>query len=132
MKVSAKQDQIKATDEKIYQLISNPQNFAEFLPAQLEQKECTPEFCKFTIPGMATLTLRVSEKTPFCKVVYTAENDKNIPITIELLIENHSETSEVEVGIEAAVPAFLSGMIKNPLQHLANMIVEKIKLFAEK
>lgn len=132
MKVSAKQDQIKATGEKIYQLISNPENFAEFLPAQLEQKECTSDFCKFTIPGMATLTLRISEKIPFSKVVYTAENDKNIPITIELLLENISDSSEVEVGIEAAVPAFLSGMVKNPLQHLANMIVEKIKHFAEK
>jgi hypothetical protein len=30
MKVSAKQDQIKATDEQIYQLISNPENLQNF------------------------------------------------------------------------------------------------------
>lgn len=132
MKVSAKQDHVNASAEKIYQLMANPKNFSHSLPEQIVIEEVTDDYCKFNIPGVSSLTLRVAEKNPFTKISYSAENDKNITTSMGLSIqsiENHLSSFTIEIDV--AVPIFLAGMVKKPLQNLVTFIAEKLKVKAE-
>ena len=131
MKISAKND-INASAEKIYQLVSSPLNFADFLPPQVERKTCTVDYCEFSIQGMATFTVKVVEKEPHHYVKYDAENDKNIAISMEMTIQERGDMQTLLVDINAEIPLFLSTLVKNPLQNLANMIVEQVKNLTEK
>ena len=48
------------------------------------------------------------------------------------ITESGVENSEVGIGIEADVPFFLQGMVRDPLQKVADTIVLKIKELAER
>ena len=88
--------------------------------------------CKFNIPGVTSLTLRIAEKNPFSNITYAAENDKNITTSIAIFLQAIQENlSSLTVEIDVAIPIFLAGMAKNPLQNLVTLIAERIKVKAE-
>ncbi|MEG1555661.1 MAG: hypothetical protein RR356_02925 [Bacteroidales bacterium] len=132
MKVTSRTETVKASDHIIFAMVSNCNNFGKFLPDQVKDWESTEDFCKFAIPGVAVLTLTISEKIACSKVVYHASNDKNLPLTICIQLDGNGEECKVEVEIEVEVPIFLNPMVKKPLQNLVEIIVDKIKLEAEK
>ena len=132
MKVSATQNNVNASTEKIYQLIANPRNFSRSLPEQITIEEVTDDYCKFNIPGVTSLTLRIAEKNPFSNITYAAENDKNITTSIAISLQAIQDNlSSLTVEIDVAIPIFLAGMVKNPLQNLVTLIAERIKVKAE-
>ncbi|MBP5711123.1 MAG: hypothetical protein J6W84_09155 [Bacteroidales bacterium] len=126
MNVISQRHIVNASEEKIYTSISDCRNFEKFLPQEMKDVEVTAESCKFTIPGLTTLTLSIVEKREFTKVSYQATNDKNIPINLIFHIINENNTNNIEVEIDVGIPAFLSAMVKKPLQNAVDMIAEKI------
>ena len=65
-------------------------------------------------------------------VVFRVGNDKNIPIELKIHIEEHQGSSFAEIELEADIPFFLQGMVKSPLQKFIEILLEKIKIEAEK
>lgn len=132
MKVSSRKVHIQASDQKIFTLLNNFNNFGRFLPEQIQHWESTEEWCKFTIQGLLTMTLSILEKHEFSKIIYQADNDKNIQVTIILNINGIEEQSDILVEATADVPVFLSAMLNKPMQNFVDLMAEKIKNEAEK
>lgn len=132
MKVSSRRVLIQASDQKIYSLLNNFNNFEKVLPEQIQHWESTTESCKFTIQGLLTMTLSILEKHEFSKIIYRADNDKNIQVTIVVNITGESEKSEIWIEANVDVPVFLSAMLNKPLQNFVDLMAEKIKIEAEK
>ena len=132
MKVSSKTTQVQATDRKIFSLVSNCANFGNILPDQVSNWETGEDYCKFTLQGMVTLTLRIIEKQEYSKVVFQAENEHKIPILLAISIQPQESFCDVMVEIDAEVPGYLAGMVKNPLQSFVDMAVKKIETEAIK
>lgn len=132
MKVSGKKIHVQAKDSEVFAKLCNCNNFGKFLPEQIKDWESTADYCKFSIPGVATLMLNIQEKVEFSKVVFAASNDKHIPVNITLNLAGQGDGTDVNAEIEAEVPAFLSGMVQKPLQNLVDMIADKIKNDSEK
>lgn len=131
MKVTGKTVSIAKEDRNIYAKLSNCNNFGQFLPEQIQNWQSTETTCRFSIPGIATLNLCISERIEFSKIVYVATNDKNIPVTIVVFLNGHGDNTDVTVEIEAGIPNLLSGMVQKPLQNLVDTMAEKIKKGAE-
>lgn len=132
MKVSGKKIHVQAKDSEVFAKLCNCNNFGKFIPEQIKDWESTVDYCKFSIPGIATLMLTINEKVEFSKVVFAASNDKHIPVNITLNLDGQDDGTDVNAEIEAEVPAFLSGMVQKPLQNLVDMIADKIKNDSEK
>ena len=132
MKVSSGEVSVQATDQKIYSIINNFSNFESVLPEQVKDWEKGDDYCKFSVDGMITLTLRVLEKREFSKIVFKADNDHNIPILFSFLINAQGDRATLELETELEVPMLLSGMVKKPLQTFVDKTAEKIKTAAEK
>lgn len=132
MKVSGKKIHVQAKDSEVFAKLCNCNNFGKFLPEQIKDWESTADYCKFSIPGVATLMLNIQEKVEFSKVVFAASNDKHIPVNITLNLAGQGDGTDVNAEIEAEVPSFLSGMVQKPLQNLVDMIADKIKNDSEK
>lgn len=131
MKVTGKTVNIATEDRIIFSKICNCNNFAKFLPDQIKDWQSTEDYCQFSIPGIASLKITIAEKQEFSKVVYTASNDKNIPISICILMNGHDNSTDVSTEIEADIPVFLTGMVQKPLQNLVDIISDKIKVEVE-
>lgn len=132
MKVSSRKTVVQASDEKIYTLLNNFNNFGKLLPEQIQHWESTDKWCKFTIQGLLTMTLSILEKNEFSKIVYQADNDKNIQVTIVIDINGENEKSDILVEATVDVPVFLSAMLNKPMQNFVDLMTEKIKIEAEK
>ena len=133
MNINSKSGEIQAQDAKIYAMVTDLRRFGEFLPPQVQDWKAEEDFCEFSLAGMMKARIEIAEKTEFSKVVYEIKNDKNLPVKFQIDISgNGAVASQVEVGIEADVPFFLQGMVKEPLQKVADTIALKIKELAEK
>ena len=133
MKLNSKSDTIQAPDSKIFAMVTDLSKFGEFLPPQVQDWKAEADYCEFSVAGMLKARIEIAEKVEFSKVVYEIKNDKNLPVRFQIDISgNGAMTSGVEVGIEADVPFFLQGMVKDPLQKVADTIALKIKEIAEK
>lgn len=133
MKINSSSGDIMASESKIYAMVTDCRKFGELLPPQVQDWKAEEDYCEFSVAGMVKARIEISEKTEFSKVVYTIKNDKNLPVSFQIDITGKDvKTSSVNVGIEADVPFFLQGMIKDPTQKVVDMIALKIKELAEK
>ena len=126
MTVTAKQEAIIATAEQIYAIVSNCNRFGAFIPEQIKGWKSTEDNCQFTVEGIATMEVSIVEKIPFYKVKFQVSNDKNIPMELEIIIENQSDTREIEIFMRADVPIFLQPLVKKPMQNLVDVMAARI------
>lgn len=133
MNINSKSDTINATDAKIFAMVTDLRKFGEFLPPQVQDWKAEDNYCEFSVAGMVKARIEITEKVEFSKVVYEIKNDKNLPVKFQIdITEKGVGNSDVNLGIEADVPFFLQGMVKDPLQKVADTITLKIKELAEK
>lgn len=131
MHISSQASAIQAQDAMVYALISNCKNLETMLPPQVENFKADENHCECNVAGMASLRLDIIEKIENRKVVYQISNDKQIPLTCTFAIASQINSCDLTVDIEAEIPLFLQSMLKNPLQRVADALVEKIKNSAE-
>jgi len=133
MKIYSPQIRVNRPIEKIFELSGNCQNFAHLLSDHAKDITTYQDTCSFTIENIAKITLKILEANPFTTIHFEAENDKNIPLFIQL---NYTKISENETDIVADMdidlPIFLKPVLQTPLQRFINTISEKIKTEAEK
>lgn len=127
MKVNSTKTLIEASNEKIFNMMSDCSRFGQIIPDGIQDWEAGTDYFKFSFQGLVTMTLRIAEKIEYSKIVFSAENSQNIPASISIDIDGNDQKSNVEISIEIEVPVFLSGMVKKPLQNFVDMAVAKLK-----
>lgn len=132
MELHGESKKIYSSDEKIFHLVSNCSNFGKYLPPDVSNFEATSDYCKFTMKNVADFKIEITEKQPYRLVAYRADNDKKIPISMSIFIENKESFSLLQIHLNADIPFFLQGMVKTPLQKFIDILEDKIKLEAEK
>ena len=132
MKVDSKVTGIKANDCSIFHLLCDCRKLEKILPPQISDWYAEESFCTFTIANLATIKMTRKESLEYSKIVYELSNDKNIPVFFSFDIASQGETCDLMMQIDADIPFFLQGMVKEPMQKVVNMAVEKIKEGVEK
>lgn len=132
MKLNTAKTQIHTSNEKIFNLVSNCSHFGKYLPPDVTNFESTVDYCKFEMKSIAQFKIQITEKVPFSLVVFNVGNDKNIPIELKIHIEDQQGFCLAEIELEANIPFILQGMVKSPLQKFIDILIEKIKIEAEK
>jgi len=118
---------------KLFELAGSCQNLARYLSEQVKDFSATEDTCTFTIENIATVTLKILEKTPFTYIRYVADNDKNIPLFLELKLSAVSENeTDIEAEMDIDLPIFLKPMLQAPLKRFVEALSEKIKTDVEK
>ena len=126
MKVSGKTIHVQASNHEIYDKLCNLSSFEKFLPDQVKDWEAGEDYCQFAIPGVATMRLTIAEKSE-SKIVYTASNDKNIPVSIAIFMEGKDDGTDLHADIDAEIPIFLNALVHKPMQNLVDVIADRIK-----
>ena len=121
---------MQANNRDIYDKLCNLSYFEKFLPEQVKDWEAGEDYCQFAIPGIATMRLTIAEKSE-SKIIYTASNDKNIPVSIAIFMDGKDDGTDLHADIDAEIPIFLSAMVHKPLQNLVDMIADRVKAEAE-
>ena len=63
---------INNSQEKIYQFLSDFNNFGKLMPEQIINWQSTETTCSLTIKGMTDLSMQIREKFPFHTIMITS------------------------------------------------------------
>jgi carbon monoxide dehydrogenase subunit G len=112
---------------EIYNFLSDFNNFGHLMPEQVSDWKSTADECSFTIKGMASLGMKITEKSPnsFIKI---ARNGK-APFDFNLLvnIEDNGSDSNVQLLFDAELSPMLKMMASRPLTNFLNLLVNRLK-----
>lgn len=131
MKVNGKTIHIQSKQQDIFNKLCNFNNFVKYMPEQVKDWQVTEDYCQFSVPGITTLKLSISEKINYSRISYAANNDKNIPVNMVIYLDSNGDGTDLHADIDAEIPIFLSAMVKKPLQNLVDMIADRIKAEVE-
>jgi len=126
---------INASIEKIYNFLSDFDNFKDLMPDQVQNWKSTEDTCSFDVSGMGQLSLKMVEKIPYSKIRILPETGTKLPFTFELIClldkVNENETN-CEFIFDHEMPMMISMMASRPLQNLVDILVKKLKEHCEK
>lgn len=120
--------QIDNSAENVFNYLSNFNNFQKLMPEQVTNWQSTPDECTFTINGMATIGMKIHEKTPHQKIAIRSNG--KVPFEFSLLVlltEKGSNTSSGQLVFESDLNPMLKMMVVKPLTNFFNILAQKMK-----
>jgi carbon monoxide dehydrogenase subunit G len=128
-KIESKTGRVKQSDEKIYNFLSDFNNFKHLIPPdKVKNWSSTSDSCRFSVDGIGEAGLKIIEKTPFSLIKISA--DGNTPINFFLWIQIkkiEENVSGIRIVIEPEVNAMMMMMVKGPLQNFVDMLVDQFE-----
>jgi hypothetical protein len=118
----------KGSPQAVYNYLSDFRNFAHVLPAeQMQDLEVTQDMLKFGISGMGNIGFKITEKVPFESIVMNSTEGSLADFTLKIHIQPAADNlSTLKILLEARMNLFMEMMAKSPLEHLLEMIAERI------
>jgi carbon monoxide dehydrogenase subunit G len=120
---------IASSDEKIFTFLSNFNNFRNFLPPdKAADFESTEEQCKFNVPPVGKLTLKVVEKEPFSTIKIMGEGmgNQQFFMWVQLKMVEPGDT-RVKLTFKADVNPMIKMMISKPIQDFLDKLVDAME-----
>lgn len=119
---------INNSAENIFNYLSDFRNFEKLMPSQVTNWTATSDECSFTINGMATIGMKIIEKTSFTKI--TINSNGKVPFTFQLFIfitQKNENNSVGQLIFESDLNPMLKMMVVKPLGNFFNMLAHKMK-----
>ncbi len=125
--------EINNTAEKVYNFLSDLNNFEKLMPEQVINWKSDENSCSFTIKGMTDLSMKISEKTPNTRIIIIP--GAKPPFDFSLIIqikELKDNLINAQIIFDAELNMMLQMLAKTPLQNFVNLLVDKLKELGEK
>ena len=126
--------EINNTPEKVYNFLSDLNNFEKLMPAQVVNWKSTEDSCSFTIKGMTDLSMCISEKIPYSKIAIIPS--EKAPFNYSLVCQlNEVQGAKVTIAriiFDAELNPMMEMLAIKPLQNFVNMLAAKLKELGDK
>jgi len=132
VKIESKIGKSPNSDQKIFDFITNFNNFKELLPeGKVSQWESSEEQCSFHVDPVGKVGLQIIEKKPHSLIkISSIPEFSNYQFTIWIQLKQVNEgDTHIKVTIEPKVNMMLLPMIKGPLKQFVDGLVVKIEEF---
>lgn len=129
MIINGKPVTINTTQKKVFEFLSDFNNFEQLMPEQVTNWKSDTETCTFTIQGMATITLKYARKEPhqIIEVVPEGKTPLNFNLSVNMQPnELDEQKTTADVVIDAQLNPMMAMMVKKPLQNLVDVIATNL------
>lgn len=129
MKLESKIGKVNSSDEKIYNFLTDFNNFKELVPEdKIKDWESTEDSCSFTVDMVGKTGFKIVEKEPFKLVKLTNLEDTqyNFFFWIQLKPVSENETA-VKLTMDVELNAMMAMMAKKPIQNFLDTLVDQVK-----
>lgn len=130
MNIKGKKATVAAGQKKVYDFLSDFNNYEKLMPEQVINWKSDKDTCSFTIKGMADLGMKFGEKNPpsSLTLVPNGKTPVNFTLKVQLSADSLNEQqTEVKVDVDADLNPMLAMFAKKPLENLANTITGELK-----
>ena len=127
-KIESENVEINHSAEKLFNYLSNFNNFKALMPHQVTEWESTESECNFNLNGMAKIGMRIIEKTPFKNIKITSFGKVPFEFTLNVSIaETSANSCKGQLVFESDINPFMKMMVEKPLTHFFNGLAKKMQ-----
>lgn len=131
LQIKTPEEKISATSEKVFNFLSNFTANKLSSVIGINNWETFDGGCKFDVQGAVSCKLQLTDKTPFSRVTYEVQTDKNINAIVSFDIIPCGESSILQANLSADVPFFLQPMLKGVANNYIGTAMKYIKTAIE-
>jgi len=127
-KIESEKVDINNSASAVFNYLSDFNNFQKLMPPQVTNWTSTTEECSFTINGMATIGMKIIEKTPSTKITITSNGKVPFEFKLFVLLTEKDVTDCVgQLIFESDLNPMMKMMVEKPLGNFFNMLAQKMK-----
>lgn len=129
LKLTSKTGTAKASQEKVFNYLTDFRNFTYLMPAdKIDDIEVTEDTVKFTLPGLGLVGLKIASKEPYSKLIIDAIKGTAADFIFRIQLDTATpDTSTIFVELDANLNMFVEMMARNPLQQFLNLMIDKVE-----
>ena len=113
------------SEQEFYAVVSDMRNIPALLPEQAVNVQADEDNLSFTVQGMGSIALRVSQRITYSLVQLVPVGKTPFPFVLSIKIAGLGNNCRVMYEIDAELNPLMAMMAKRPLQNLVNMMAEK-------
>ncbi len=135
MQINGKKKTVNAPQKKVYDFLSDFNNFEHLMPEEIINWKSDKEHCSFTIKGMADLSLKFSKKEPhtLLELVPDGKSPVNFTLLVRMEPDDLNEQKCIaRVDVDADLNPMMAMIAKRPLENLANSMTDHLNKYFEK
>lgn len=127
VRIESKIGVVKQSSEKIYNYISNFDNFRNLIPEdRIRDFESSGDSCRFTVEGIGQAGLRIIEKQPYDLIKISSDEQTSFDFLLWIQIkELEPGDSRIKITTEVNVNPMMAAMVKKPLKTFVDTLVEQ-------
>lgn len=126
-RIESKIGVVKQSSEKIYNYISNFDNFRNLIPEdRIRDFESSGDSCRFTVEGIGQAGLRIIEKQPYELIKISSDEQTSFDFLLWIQIkELEPGDSRIKITTDVNVNPMMAAMVKKPLKTFVDTLVEQ-------
>ena len=132
-KFESRTGKISASDEVVYNFITDMRNFGRFIPGgTIEKWNATTDDCSFEISPVGGVKLSIIEREPFTTVKYVGDGLNNTESYLWVQLKQVAENdTRVKITIKAGINPMIRGMVAKPIDDFLEKLVSGLEKFSD-
>jgi hypothetical protein len=117
--------------EEVYNFVTDLRNFERFAPGgSVNNWKADKEFCSFDVMMVGSVTVKISEKEEYNKVVYSGDALKKNDFLLTLFItENGKNSADVKIQLSADLNPMMKMIAAKPIAQFMDMLITEMENF---
>jgi len=119
--------------EDVFAFVTDIRNFQRFIPeGTISNWNSEKESCSFNVSMLGTVSVRLSEKKEYSKVVFTGDALKKNDFILTLAISDNAENhAEVRVMLSADLNPMIKMIATKPISQFLEMLINEMESFGD-
>ncbi|MDY5970062.1 MAG: hypothetical protein SPJ13_08645 [Bacteroidales bacterium] len=135
MQIESKTVQCAKSPQKIYEFLSDFNNFTRLIPTdKVNGWQVNGDTCTFNVGGFMSLTLEYAERTPFSRIAIAPAHNSNSPIPLKATLnlkENGPDSTNVNMVVDGGGGnPMISMMLKPKLRDAADKLMDALQYYS--
>ena len=116
---------------EVFEFVTDLRNFKQFVPeASINNWQSEKDTCSFNVSMVGSITLRITDKEPFSKVIYNGDALKKNDFTLVLNISNGADDKAVvKVSLAAELNPMLKMVANKPIIQFLELLIREMENF---
>lgn len=113
------------SEQEFFSIVSDMRNIPALLPEQAINVQANEDNLSFTVQGMGSIALRVSQRVTYSLVQLVPVGKTPFPFVLNIKIAGLGNNCRVMYEIDADLNPLMAMMAKRPLQNLVDMMADR-------
>lgn len=132
MRLESKIGKITSPEERVYNFLTDFNNFKDLIPEdKLQNWQADEDSCRFTINPIGETGVKIIKKEPYKLIKLTGIEESKFDFTLWVQLKQKEEKdTRIKLTLEAELNPMLQMMAKKPLQEFLDKLVDQLSKYS--